>query len=280
MQTIKSDPLSFQPIFVCGAPRTGTTLMSALLSTSLQVNPFAAECEYLTSFIHSYVVGRDRYDIHTNCFFDSYDDFLRFQGNMSKKVLTHYWQSLGEPPSLVLKDPGMTRYANLFLNFIETSKMVMMIRDPRDVVASRIQIELRRIGSEDVEQVADYVIDAVCEQYNYCYEFVLKHATEMQPRTLFVQYESLAAGKGLDSLRAFSGLQDIELERLWQRRVSGWQRKTYEEWSSSLNGTPLSKASVASYQSWLSDKHELKVRQLSWDTYQGLLALLPEPLTA
>jgi hypothetical protein len=271
MRNVESELLDYKPLFVCGAPRTGTTLMSAIMSTSLQVNAFAAECEYLTSFIHSYVVGRDRYDIHTNCFFDEYGDFLRFQGNMIKRVLTHYWEALDKPSTLVLKDPGMTRYANLFLDFISDAKMIMMIRDPLDVVASRIQIELRRIQSDDIAAVADYVIPAVCQQYNYCYEFVIKQLNDILPRTLFVEYEAIAAGNGIDQLAGFSGLQDIELARLWQRRVTHWKRQTFEEWTSSLNGNALSEASVASHKSWLTPAHIERVNKETGSTYAALL---------
>jgi hypothetical protein len=149
--------------------------------------------------------------------------------------------------------------------------MIMMIRDPLDVVASRIQIELRRIKSDDVAAVADYVITAVCQQYNYCYEFVIKQLNDILPRTLFVEYEAIAAGNGIDQLAGFSGLQDIELARLWQRRVTHWKRQTFEEWTSSLNGNALSEASVASHKSWLTPAHIERVNKETGSTYAALL---------
>lgn len=264
--------IEFSPIFVCGAPRTGTTLLLSLISTSHAANPFSAECDYFTSFVHPYIVGRNRFDLHTNCYFETQDDFERYHANIMRGVLNDMWQFLDRPSKLVLKDPGMTRYANIILKLLPESRMIISIRDPKDVIASRIAIEMRRLATTDASAISTDFIDTICREYNAVYEYVLSLENEMVKRVKLVRYEQLVEGMHLKELSDFIGVNDIDVDHLWQRSIKMGERKSHSEWMSPLYGKKMSNESVGRHSTVLGHKEIDRVDKACGTTYSKLLA--------
>ena len=54
---------SFQPVFVSGSPRSGTTLCHALICTSNEVNDYVPESSYLTGLLNNFIHGNSN-EIH------------------------------------------------------------------------------------------------------------------------------------------------------------------------------------------------------------------------
>ncbi|MFH0933900.1 MAG: sulfotransferase [Pseudomonadota bacterium] len=265
--------LSFDPVFVCGAPRTGTTLLLSLICTSRSANPFSAECDYLTAFVHPYIIGRNRYDLHTNCYFASLEDFERYHADIMRGVLTDMWKFMDSPAKLVLKDPGLTRYANIVLKLLPESRMIITIRDPRDVIASRVSIEMRRLGSVDPGDIGIEFIDAICREYNAVHEYVLSLDAEDLKRVKMVRYEQLVEYAGLSDLADFIGVGDIDVDLLWKRSVTMGERKSHGEWVSPLYGKKMSSSSVGRHHEVLDDAAARHVDAACRTTYERLLAI-------
>lgn len=268
-----SGELAFDPIFVCGAPRSGTTLLLSLICTSRSANPFSAECDYLTAFVHPFIVGRNRFDLHTNCYFDSLGDFERYHGDIMRRILADTWTFLGQPRKLVLKDPGMTRYANIILGLLPESRMVLSVRDPKDVVASRVTIEMRRLGVDDPRAIPPDFIEAICREYVAVHEYVVSLGEQALERVHVVRYEQLVGGDGLAGLQRFIGVDDIEPESLWQRSVAMGERKIHSEWVSPLYGRKMTNESVGRYRSVLDAEDAARVDDSCSTTYRKLLEI-------
>ncbi|MBI5007561.1 MAG: sulfotransferase [Nitrosomonadales bacterium] len=263
--------LPFDPIFVCGAPRSGTTLLLSLICTSRAANPLSAECDYLTALVHPYIVGRNRFDLHTNCYFASLGDFEHYHADIMRGVLADMWEFLERPAKLVLKDPGMTRYANIILRLLPESRMIVSIRDPKDVVASRVSIEMRRLGSDDPGDIGNDFIEAICREYNAVHEYVLTLDENALQRVKLVRYEQLVNGIGLPELSAFIGVTDIDTEFLWQRSLKMGERKSHSEWLSPLYGKKMSGDSIGRYRKVLGETAIALIDDACMPTYNKLL---------
>ncbi|MEW5904766.1 MAG: sulfotransferase [Pseudomonadota bacterium] len=268
-----SQRLDFDPVFVCGAPRTGTTLLLSLISTSQATNPLSAECDYFTSLVHPFIVGRNRFDLHTNCYFATLEDFEHYHADIMRGVLKDMWQFLDRPAKLVLKDPGMTRYANIILKLLPESRMIISIRDPRDVIASRVSIEMRRLGSTDPHAIGADFIDTICREYNAVHEYVLQLDEATLRRVKLVRYEQLVDGMPLAELSSFIGVDDLNVDKLWQRSLKLGERKSHSEWMSPLYGQKMSQESVGRHSSVLDAPEIERISAACSHTYQALLKI-------
>lgn len=265
--------LQFHPTFVCGAPRSGTTLLLSLICTSQQINPLSAECDYFTALVQAFIVGRNRFDLHTQCYFESIEDFERYHAEVLRKVLTDMWWSLESPSRLVLKDPGITRYINIFLKLLPESRYVVALRDPRDVVSSRMTIEMRRLGLSDASELSGDFIEMLCREYNAVHEYLLTLGIADLERVKLIRYEHLVSGTELHGLSAFLHLNDIEPEKLWQRSVQMGRRTTHQEWISPLYGKAMSQEAVGRHHGLLTGALLEQIDTTCRGTYQQLLTL-------
>ena len=276
MKKIACDPneeerLSFTPYFVCGAPRSGTTLLLSLICTSRSVNPLSSECDYLTAFVQPYIIGRNRYDLHTNCYFATLGDFERYHARIMRGVLTDMWRFLESPAKLILKDPGMTRYSNIILKLLPECRMIISIRDPRDVIASRVSIEMRRLGIDTPGDIGGDFITAICREYNAVHEYVLALGADDLKRVKMVRYEQLVNGIGLPELSAFIGVRDIDTGSIWQRSIMMGERKSHNEWLSPLYGKKMSGDSIGRYREVLGAAAIAQIEDACMPTYNKLL---------
>jgi hypothetical protein len=265
---------SFDPVFVCGAPRTGTTLLLSLICTSASANPFSAECDYFNRAgppIHRRAQPfRTCIPIATS---PVLGDFERYHADLMRRVLTDLWRFLDEPAKLVLKDPGMTRYANIILKLLPEARMVVTLRDPKDVIASRVSIEMRRLGVVDPGAVSTEFVDSICREYNAVHEYILPLPDEDLRRIHFIRYEQLVQGQGLSDLAGFVGVGDFDTRLLWQRSVKMGERKVHSEWVSPLYGQGMTSSSVGRYRQVLNEAVAASVDAACAPTYQQLLQL-------
>jgi len=135
-------------VLVTGTPRSGTTLLAGLLSVGKEASPMLPECTYITQIIQHF---------HN---FPHYSDPQRFAANaidetilagmyrarvdsMLATVQSHYKEI--DYHYLILKDPELTQLIDLIpLFFGEDSKTVCAVRDPHAVIASMLEVELKK----------------------------------------------------------------------------------------------------------------------------------------
>lgn len=135
-------------VLVIGAPRSGTTLLAGLLSAGKEASPMLPECTYITQIIQHF---------HD---FLHYSDPQRFAAYaINESVLTRQYRAMVDSllatvqtnfneidyRYLVLKDPELTKLIDLIPCFFgEDSKTVCVVRDPRAVIASMLEVERKK----------------------------------------------------------------------------------------------------------------------------------------
>lgn len=135
-------------VLVIGAPRSGTTLLAGLLSADDQASPMLPECTYITQIIqhfHNLLHYSDpqrfaAYAIDEPTLVGMYRGMV---DSMLKTVQSHFNEI--DYRYLILKDPELTQLIDLIPRFFgEDSKTVCVVRDPRAVIASMLEVENKK----------------------------------------------------------------------------------------------------------------------------------------
>ncbi|PHV62810.1 sulfotransferase [Cyanobacterium aponinum] len=133
-------------IFIGGYARTGTTLMQAILCSDSSTFPFTKESIYLYSLVYSYIEGRQLWNLHVDDYFDSLEDYVNFNKNIIAEYIYHIKDRWGWDKEIIQKSPLMTTIfpeLSYLMNGIEPAKFIVMLRDPRDTIASMKSIYIR-----------------------------------------------------------------------------------------------------------------------------------------
>jgi len=193
--------MTTQPIFIVGVPRSGTTLMTTLLSahTHIAISP---ETHFLDEWLPRYQPWciLQRTD-HLQRFWQDWSSSARFsyfgvgpeqvqqrlqaQGNVSFKAL---FQSLLEAyaisqgkPRWGEKTPMHYRHLQTLLNWYPDARIIWMIRDPRAVVASLLPLPW---ASNSARSNAQHWLRSLQ---------LFERRWQQDDRVLLVRYEDLVA---------------------------------------------------------------------------------------
>lgn len=135
-------------VLVIGAPRSGTTLLAGLLSGDKEASPMLPECTYITQIIqhfHNFLHYSDpqrfaAYAIDEPTLGGMYRAMV---DSMLATVQSHFEGM--DYRYLILKDPELTLLIDLIPYFFgEDSKTVCVVRDPRAVIASMLEVERKK----------------------------------------------------------------------------------------------------------------------------------------
>jgi len=242
------------PVFVVGAPRSGTTLLRAMLNR----HPRLALCDEtfffywvaqrrrvfgdladsarraraVDRFLETRRIGRLGLDLealraHLHREATSYPRFLR-------ELIAFYARAQGKPRGGE-KTPQHAQVAATLLDWYPDATLIHLVRDPRDVVAS-----LRRMPWGSGSPCADAALWRDC--------VAGAEACERDPRFLLVRYETLIERPGAELARVCAALGEefapamLEGEpgrrsdRWWFERAQGGVETTrVERWRSELS---------------------------------------------
>jgi hypothetical protein len=241
--------LPFEPYFVVGAPRTGTTILHALICTDESVNDYIAEASYFTALLPPFTVGWNNFDPHTYAYFSGgRPEFARYHSQLLRAVLHDVWEHVGRPKKLALKDPVLSRHMGNLAQLLPESKYVLSIRDARDAIASRVTV--MRKGKPDAA-VSEQDVIRVCQEFNASYLPLLKAPDIFSGRALVVAYEGLSRSGNLKPVDSFMGIT-CQPDRVWKSNltdINDTANKT--EWRTEQYGRPLNADSIGNYASIL-----------------------------
>jgi len=229
----------FQTIFIGGAPRTGTTVLQAVICTSPMVNEYIAECSYFSAFLKPYFQGLNSFDLHTKHYFGSKDALRDFHSSVLECVLEKFWEITGAPRILALKDPMLTIHFHHLAELLPEARFVVTIRDPRDAVLSLYEVYRRLNADADpIQQLKE-----ACTQYTSTYRALLDNLAMFGDRLLFINYNALVQGNELEKLSSF-GIEGTCVEDIWKNSLTNVEEYSNGVWWSPLYGGALSDASV------------------------------------
>lgn len=132
--------------FVGGSMRAGTTLVQRLLCASAEAIPAIAECQYLNAQLDLYRYWSDPDEFATFMadYFESREAFERYSWNIAASFLALARRRYPGARLLVLKNPELTRHFPTLRRWYPQARFVLVLRDPRDVVASVLEVAARQ----------------------------------------------------------------------------------------------------------------------------------------
>ncbi|MFI0396779.1 sulfotransferase [Paracoccus jiaweipingae] len=212
-------------LFVIGVPRSGTSVLHALICTASATSPYTGEASYLRMMLGVYPRALGLFDMHTRYVFDTRDTLQHFHADIMRQVENAYWIAVGRPDILVLKDPMMTLLAPVLREIMPKTQMVLMLRHPADVIASRLLVQDRLGVPRDPQRLI--------AEHNDMLGVVLDQWEAVKPTVL--TYPMLSAPK-LSEIKKRLGIADISSEKLWKKAVKKYPEDGQSAWMTPLYG--------------------------------------------
>ena len=129
-------------LYVVGPPRSGSTLVYNSLCSSKLFNPSLPENHLVPNFLKYFVQQLIRNHKEKNLIFDSNDDTL----NYFKICINNYFEKICnkyETSNLALKSILLVSEMHVLNLLFPDSKFILMIRDPKDIISSMINISIK-----------------------------------------------------------------------------------------------------------------------------------------
>lgn len=269
------------PLFiVCGARRTGTTLLAAVLSVDESTPPLPGEAQLLPQWLECYRWANEHFSIRALPFFRDRGEFRDFYRSVLVEFLAHCRRRFGVGSSLVLKSPELSLVFSEAYDLFPEARFLVTTRDPRDQVASEWRVVEKRRGSEtDVRILRERDFEALARFYIRSYEPILG-VLERSPGRIHVQaYEELVTRPG-DALARLAEFTGLRLGRFDPR--APWPRvaETYWAYGTSPSdtphyGQPIEPARVGSYTESMSEDEARLVQAICAPVTARLRRFLP-----
>lgn len=252
--------------FVGGINRAGTTLLQSILCSDRTANPLIHEASYLRSIVEAYDFGRQKFEEHNRYYFSSIEEMRIFTARWAAAFINQVRQRYPEAGNIILKHPPLTpRFPVLYelLSSIgEDVRFFIIVRDPRDVVASlaRIGEKLRAQGDPEGATLPRDMV-RLGNLYMTVYMPALNHPDkEYLRRVTLIKYEDLVTDPApvIEALRRASGLKLEEFDAVadWQHNEIRFPelKQAKNAWLSESWGKRLSNAHVGTYRAILTQE--------------------------
>jgi hypothetical protein len=249
-------------IFVGGCMRSGTTLVQRILCSAPASSPLVAECQYLTALMNLHETWEKRYDRFLKDYFETREAFDAFSRNLVDAFLRAAREHFRPASMLVLKNPELTYHFGRLATWYPTARFVVVVRDPRDTIASMDSVARRQRESGVKSVLADSVGDIakLVGIFKGYYVPILDSANPFGDRMLILRFEDVIRDAPRTSvlLSRFTGLaiDPDGLAAAADGERAYWQNRTDDAYSaafrSPLWAEPPSKSAIGAHVNRLS----------------------------
>ena len=261
-------------IFVGGSQRGGTTLLQTILCQDAEANPLIQEAKYLRHLVGAYRFGKAQFQIETKDYFRDVDSYLAFNRKLLRAFLENTLSLFPGKKHLVLREPHLTMYFPELSELLPRARFVCVIRDPRDVIASMIEVgrKMKAQGTtgdamarlfigRNMEQLSQHVL-------SFYEPLFQRSATALRERLHFLRYEDLVQhpDQQLEIMRRVTGLRlagidphaDPDLGKVDHGRGSAYQRA----WKTEKDGKGIADDSIGRYRKVLESEEIAAIERL------------------
>jgi hypothetical protein len=237
-------------VFIGGAQRSGTTLLQLVLCQGAESNPMPGEANYLRLLLKNYRDCARTREIQS--YFENSAAFQSFHRSVIAAFLDQAHRHLGSPDTLVLKDPYFACFSEDLLNFVPESRFLCVVRDPRDTIASMLEVSERseklyrkRLFPDDLSALSRHFL-------SFYTQLLSSKIVANTDRVMFLRYEDLVlqpedqfkrlqqfTGVALDKVNPDHSFSSGLVDYASDESVSPWWSKHY--------GQKVSQTSVGRY---------------------------------
>tara|TARA_R110000787_G_scaffold16622_15_gene50488 strand:- start:31071 stop:31889 length:819 start_codon:yes stop_codon:yes gene_type:complete len=198
-------------LLIGGAPRTGTSLLNAILCSDPAVHPMMPEATYLRYLMRAYRYGQDAFEAEVKEYFAHPEGLNAFTASQVEALCDALELRFPTTRHQVFRSPRLTPVLADLLNILPDARGMVMVRDPRDVVASLFCLHDRQIraGQQSWLTRAGRSADYLAKAYNGFYAPVSNLPDKsLYKRLLTVRYEDLVQlpDENIERIASYSGL--------------------------------------------------------------------------
>lgn len=197
-------------IFVVGPPRSGTTILYKALAKEF----FLPECTLVSNVMRLF---DETYRYCDDARFNYYAHNFTNLAEIFKKPVydllytASYAVGGQEEKTYIYKDPVLMRYLEYFsLFFGETYKTVVCLRDPRDVVASMVEVYRKQSPEESKEKLLEIGVNLIFPYFQKIHDIDHEKILIDKDRVFFLRYEDFVV-EDENIIQGLSHFLDLEL---------------------------------------------------------------------
>ncbi len=265
--------------FIGGAMRSGTTLLQGILCSDEATNPMIAEANYFFHMVRIYEHGREHFDAFGKHYFRDLAEYERFNRENVRRFLEITRERWSPCAHLVLKHPEMTRDFGAIHVLVPDARFIVVIRDPRDTIASMMGVAERQAKQGRRSRFASMGRDMrrLAQLYKSFYgPFLNLTDDRLKAVTLMLKYENLVTNpdRVVKEIASFTGLNlaGFDPGRPWPRaaddldtRKEGWVEAP---WASEQYGEAISRERIGSYRERLSGDEAATIERECADVFE------------
>lgn len=233
-------------IWVCGAQRSGTTLVQTILANALS-SSLLPEAHILCATVQTCFDALANWNKNSAFYRDEADCVAQFR-TMFQSQVQQLCDLMGRPQFLVLKDPNFVRYLPILPDLVDSSAaIVAVVRDPRDIAASFVKIGQRQIAAGETSKYTKRDIGFICGKINDSCRQLLG---PLPARTRVVRYEDFVSdpARELEALASHFGWQVADIRRTLEHPQWLEPSKRHKaSWITELEDGGVSTASLGSF---------------------------------
>jgi len=200
---------------------------------------------------------------------DNFDAFVKYSFPTAT-TLRHYFSAMiaayeaatrdrfPDARHIILKNPGYSYFARDLVELVPDAKLLISVRDPRDQVASDLEVGVRELekGIENCA-AADRNVLAYAQGFKRFYDPILKASNEFPDRFIFVRFEDMLLDfdTTLDRLNCFTGMTKnlFDPTKAWPRVEVDLETVRESPFFSPFYMQPLEPGRIGRYRRSLND---------------------------
>ncbi len=206
-------------VILTGPPRSGTTWLNRELCNFNNTFNLLPECTLLTKQVElfNHILNYSDPERFKAYFYNSKNIRTYYKNNIMKMLaLVTEINKKQDNETLILKDPELSLYLDDVKVLFPAHKLILLVRDPRDVLASMKNVMVRKQKPWDLEKTSEQIL-------LYYYRIAV-YQKRMSKDTLLVRYEDLVT-KDLGEIQSF--LQKPVQKNVSQRDITESIRKNF-----------------------------------------------------
>jgi hypothetical protein len=264
-------------IIVGGSQRSGTSATQQLLCQLPEANPYLYEASFLRMQVACYADAKASFSNNHASYFGDMLQLRNFQAGVVSAFLDHTTRIHGNCEHLILKEPHLTMYWPDLYELVPDVWFLMMIRDPRDVIASMIQVGERQKQLGQDYMFTDRNIRRLCEHFVAFYRpsFEVTDA-DFRDRLAVLHYENVVNDPrtALEQIAGFTGISFDSVDpgespdhgMVDQDVISG--SRHFQPWATEVNGKQITPSRIGRYQEVLTQEETRLVEEYCADYFE------------